>query len=140
MAQAVKSDRQAPSDTSRTATPPRAGLPVAQVGREPTAASPDLSERQRHRLHRPRHPSPRGATGNDLPLTFDYTANDGYPITLVTYEIVCATPTKNAALLKDFLTYTAGSGQGDPAGRQRLCPRFPTAIQTKVADRGGSML
>jgi phosphate transport system substrate-binding protein len=54
-------------------------------------------------------------SGNDLKLTIDYNtkASGAYPIVLVTYEIVCekGTPADKVALLKAFLTYTAGEGQ-----------------------------
>ena len=106
----------------------QAGLPVAQVGRMDGSFATLTGDAVTSFLG---HATPTtGATGNDLPLTFDYTTSDGYPITLVTYEIVCATPTKNAALLKDFLTYTAGSGQGILAANGYV--PLPTAVQTKV--------
>ncbi len=70
------------------------------------------------------------ASGNDLPLSFDYTATDGYPIALVTYEIVCTSGNKQGALLKSFLTYTAGDGQSILATNGYV--PLPSAIQTKA--------
>ena len=73
-------------------------------------------------------------TGDDLALTFDYSkgsaAPDSYPNVLVTYEFVCATGNKNAALLKGFLGYTAGSGQGILAANGYV--PLPSSIQTQV--------
>ena len=54
-------------------------------------------------------------TGNDLALKLDYAtkAAGAYPIFLVTYEITCekGLPADQLALVKSFLTYTAGDGQ-----------------------------
>lgn len=51
----------------------------------------------------------------DLSLKLDYAtkAKGAYPIVLVTYEVVCTKglATDQAALVKSFLTYTAGDGQ-----------------------------
>ncbi|HAM24427.1 MAG TPA: phosphate ABC transporter substrate-binding protein PstS [Actinobacteria bacterium] len=53
----------------------------------------------------------RAGTGNDLKLNLDYTIKEAntYPIVLVTYEITCqkGLPSKDLALTKSFLTYTA---------------------------------
>jgi phosphate transport system substrate-binding protein len=74
-------------------------------------------------------------TGNDLKLSIDYNtkAAGAYPIVLVTYEIVCekGTPADKVGLLKAFLTYAAGDGQGQliELGYAPL----PTGVQTKVA-------
>jgi phosphate transport system substrate-binding protein len=74
-------------------------------------------------------------SGNDLKLTIDYntSASGAYPIVLVTYEIVCekGTPSDKLAVLKSFLTYTAGDGQVKltDLGYAPL----PTEVQTKVA-------
>ncbi|TNY36639.1 phosphate ABC transporter substrate-binding protein PstS [Thermomonospora catenispora] len=48
--------------------------------------------------------------GNDLALELDYNTKSGYPIFLVTYEIVCSKglPAEQAEFVKAFLTYTAG--------------------------------
>jgi phosphate transport system substrate-binding protein len=73
-------------------------------------------------------------TGGDLALSFDYTkadaSPDSYPNTLVTYEFVCTAGNKNAALLKDFLSYTSGAGQGILQANGYV--PLPTAIQTQV--------
>ncbi len=49
--------------------------------------------------------------GNDLALSIDYKAKDGYPIVLVTYEIVCekGLPDQQAKFVKSYLTYTSSS-------------------------------
>jgi phosphate transport system substrate-binding protein len=74
-------------------------------------------------------------SGNDLKLTIDYNtkAAGAYPIVLVTYEIVCekGTPADKVALLKSFLTYTAGDGQASLT-KLGYAP-LPTEVQTKVA-------
>jgi phosphate transport system substrate-binding protein len=59
-------------------------------------------------------------TGNDLSGTLDFTKMSGYPISTVSYAIVCSTY-KNAAkgsLVKDYLTYavTTGQSQADALG------------------------
>ncbi|GIF73597.1 phosphate ABC transporter substrate-binding protein PstS [Asanoa siamensis] len=56
-------------------------------------------------------------SGNNLPLTINYTTNTAgaYPIVLVTYEIACSAggPAGKTPLIKGFLDYTAsGEGQG----------------------------
>ena len=72
--------------------------------------------------------------GNVLTLKLDYATDDAgaYPIILVTYEIVCSkySDPKIGALVKSFLTYTAGDGQ---AALQDLgYAPLPAEIQTKV--------
>jgi phosphate transport system substrate-binding protein len=106
----------------------QAGLPTAQVGRADGSFATISTDTVNQFLAHATVAST--ASGNDLPLSFDYTATDGYPIALVTYEIVCATPTKDAALLKSFLTYTSGDGQSILAANGYV--PLPTAIQTKV--------
>jgi phosphate transport system substrate-binding protein len=72
--------------------------------------------------------------GNDLSLSIDYatTAAGAYPIVLATYEIVCSQglAAPSAALLKSFLTYTAGAGQDGLAGLG-YAP-LPASIKAKV--------
>jgi phosphate transport system substrate-binding protein len=73
-------------------------------------------------------------TGNDLSLSIDYGQNTpgAYPLVLVTYEIVC-TKYKDAAtgtFVKDFLNYTAGSGQTILPGLG-YAP-IPASLATKV--------
>jgi phosphate transport system substrate-binding protein len=75
-----------------------------------------------------------GNGGLDLTLKLDYAtkAAGAYPIILVTYEIVCSTYSdpKVGALVKSFLTYTAGQGQ---AALQDLgYAPLPSEIQAKV--------
>ncbi|MEU8648775.1 phosphate ABC transporter substrate-binding protein PstS [Streptomyces sp. NPDC048737] len=74
-------------------------------------------------------------TGNDLALKIDYTskAEGAYPITLVTYEIVCDKGNKAATLpaTKAFLRYLASEqGQGILSGID-YAP-IPDSIITKV--------
>ncbi|WP_330349044.1 phosphate ABC transporter substrate-binding protein PstS [Streptomyces sp. NBC_00582] len=74
-------------------------------------------------------------TGSDLSLQLDYTtkADGAYPITLVTYEIVCDKGNKAATLpaTKAFLTYIASTeGQGILSGID-YAP-IPDAIISKV--------
>jgi phosphate transport system substrate-binding protein len=73
-------------------------------------------------------------TDNDLTMELDYTTDaDGtYPIVLVTYEIVCSggQSEDTTKLVKSFLTYTAGDGQGLLAGIG-YAP-LPDSIQTQV--------
>ncbi|HST50042.1 phosphate ABC transporter substrate-binding protein PstS [Jatrophihabitans sp.] len=72
--------------------------------------------------------------GQDLTLKLDYATktSGAYPIILVTYEIVCSkySDPKIGALVKSFLTYTAGDGQ---AALQDLgYAPLPSEIQAKV--------
>lgn len=71
-------------------------------------------------------------TGSDLALSLDYSATgpDIYPNSLVTYEFVCSTANKSAALLRGFLGYTSGSGQSILAGNGYV--PLPGSIQAKV--------
>ena len=72
--------------------------------------------------------------GQDLTLKLDYAtkAPDAYPLILVTYEIVCSkySDPKIGALVKSFLTYTAGDGQA--ALKDLGYAPLPAEIQTKV--------
>jgi phosphate transport system substrate-binding protein len=72
-------------------------------------------------------------TGDDLKLKFDYSSSDGsaYPVTLVTYEIVCTKGGKKAGLVKSFLAYTASTGQDILPGAGYV--KLPTDLATKVA-------
>ena len=73
-------------------------------------------------------------TNGDLALTFDYTNPDttAYPAVLVTYEIVCASGNKASALplLKAFMGYLAGSGQG--ILEQNAYVKLPANIDSQV--------
>ena len=73
-------------------------------------------------------------SGNDLTMELDYTTSAAgtYPIVLVTYEIVCSAgqSADTSALVKSFLTYTAGEGQGMLEGIG-YAP-LPESIQTQV--------
>ncbi|MFB9836477.1 phosphate ABC transporter substrate-binding protein PstS [Actinoallomurus acaciae] len=71
--------------------------------------------------------------GNDLSLSLDYKAKDGYPIVLVTYEIVCekGLPDEQAKFVKSFLTYTS-SQQGQSILSGLGYAPIPDAILTKV--------
>jgi phosphate transport system substrate-binding protein len=72
--------------------------------------------------------------GQDLTLKLDYATRQAgaYPIILVTYEIVCSkyADPKVGALVKSFLTYTAGDGQA--ALKDLGYAPLPTSIQAKV--------
>jgi phosphate ABC transporter phosphate-binding protein len=71
--------------------------------------------------------------GNDLALSIDYKAKDGYPIVLVTYEIVCekGLPDQQAKFVKSYLTYTSSS-QGQAALTGLGYAPLPDSILTKV--------
>jgi phosphate ABC transporter phosphate-binding protein len=71
--------------------------------------------------------------GDDLALTLDYKAKDGYPIVLVTYEIACekGLPTEQANFVKSFLTYTS-SQQGQSILSGLGYAPLPDSILTKV--------
>jgi len=73
-------------------------------------------------------------TGDDLSLKLDYATKvaGAYPITGVTYEMVCAkySDPKIGALVKSFLTYTATEGQ-DGLADQGYAP-LPPQITPKV--------
>lgn len=70
----------------------------------------------------------------DLTLQIDYATNakGAYPITLVSYEIVCSTykNSGDAQKVKDFLNYTVGGGQG--ALKQLGYAPLPASLQSKV--------
>jgi len=79
-------------------------------------------------------------TGDDLTLKIDYSAKtpNGYPIDLVTYEIVCShyKDAATGALVKSFLTYTssAAAQAGLPdLGYAPLPPSILTKVQAAVA-------
>jgi phosphate transport system substrate-binding protein len=74
-------------------------------------------------------------TGSDLALTLDYATkvDGGYPILLVTYELVCSAGNGDkAALLKSFLGWAATDGQANlvSIGSAPL----PAEIDAKVID------
>jgi phosphate transport system substrate-binding protein len=80
-------------------------------------------------------------TGDDLKVSYDFanTTAGAYPITAVSYEIVC-TKGKDAAkqaLIKSFLTYAVGAGQ-DSAEANGFAP-LPTALATRVAAVVGTL-
>jgi phosphate transport system substrate-binding protein len=71
-------------------------------------------------------------TGNDLAGALSFTKMTGYPISTVSYVLVCS-KYKNAAqgtLVKDYLTYAAGPGQAQ-ANSLGFAP-LPTALDSKV--------
>jgi phosphate transport system substrate-binding protein len=76
------------------------------------------------------------APGNDLKLTFNYTATTpgAYPIYLVTYEITCTRglDAKQAALVRSFLVYTS-SAAGQSAIASLGYSPLPTDLATKVS-------
>ncbi|MFJ9034985.1 phosphate ABC transporter substrate-binding protein PstS [Streptomyces sp. NPDC102406] len=76
-------------------------------------------------------------TGKDLALELNYAtkADGAYPITLVTYEIVCDKGNKadTLAATKSFLTYTS-SEEGQAALADLGYAPIPTEINTKVRE------
>jgi phosphate transport system substrate-binding protein len=76
-------------------------------------------------------------TGKDLALELDYTptADGAYPITLVTYEIVCDKGNKAETLpaTKSFLNYIASEGGQDLLADAGYAP-MPDEIITKVRE------
>jgi phosphate transport system substrate-binding protein len=74
-------------------------------------------------------------SGNDLKVKYDFanTTAGAYPITAISYEIVCSKGTDPAklALLKAFLTYDAAAGQSAASGLG-FAP-LPQSIATKVS-------
>ena len=72
-------------------------------------------------------------TGNDLAGSLDYTKMTGYPISTVSYDIVCSHYKDSAkgALVKTFLTYgvTGGQASADQLGFAQL----PSDLATKAA-------
>ncbi|MFC7219547.1 phosphate ABC transporter substrate-binding protein PstS [Streptomyces polyrhachis] len=74
-------------------------------------------------------------TGKDLSLELDYktTAEGAYPITLVTYEVVCDKGNKSDSLdaLKSFLTYTS-SEKGQSELKNLGYAELPSDIADKV--------
>jgi phosphate transport system substrate-binding protein len=79
--------------------------------------------------------------GNDLKVKYDFanTTAGAYPITALSYEIVCSTGNDagKLALLRAFLTYDATTGQSvaDSLGFAPL----PAAISTKVTTAIGAL-
>jgi phosphate transport system substrate-binding protein len=75
------------------------------------------------------------AKGGDIKVSIDFTAikGDAYPITAISYEIVCSKGKDAAktALLTSFLTYAVGDGQ-DEAEDYGYAP-LPDALATQVA-------
>ncbi|GAA2742910.1 MULTISPECIES: phosphate ABC transporter substrate-binding protein PstS [Kitasatospora] len=74
-------------------------------------------------------------TGADLALTIDYTTKEegAYPLTLVTYEIVCDKGNKadGLELLKSFLAYTASDAGQQAIGATGYVP-LPKDLAAKV--------
>ena len=78
------------------------------------------------------------ASGNDLQVKYDFanTTPGAYPITALSYEIVCSkgTPPAKLALLKAFLTYDVTTGQSAADGLgfaplpQTIADKVKTAI------------
>jgi len=79
------------------------------------------------------------STGTDLKVSYDYAnATAGaYPITAVSYAIVCSkgTPAAKLALLKSFLTYAAGDGQASAkdVGYAPLPPALAQRVTTTIS-------
>ena len=81
-------------------------------------------------------------TGNDLPLTIDYTtkAADAYPLVLVTYEITCekGLPAESRAVVTSFLSYTASEKGQQQLAELGYAP-LPAGIRTKVQSAVGAI-
>jgi phosphate transport system substrate-binding protein len=71
-------------------------------------------------------------TGNDLAGTLSFTKMAGYPISTVSYVLVCSKYSKPAtgAAVKGYLAYAAGSGQSE-ASALGFAP-LPSALDTKA--------
>jgi phosphate transport system substrate-binding protein len=71
-------------------------------------------------------------TAPDLAGVLDFTKMTGYPISTVSYVLVCSKygNTAEGALVKDYLTYAAGDGQSE-ADALGFAP-LPTALDHKV--------
>jgi phosphate transport system substrate-binding protein len=67
-----------------------------------------------------------------MQLDYGTKAKGAYPITLVTYEIVCSKykSSADAQKVKDFLTYLVGPGQS--ALKQQGYAPLPSSLQSKV--------
>ena len=78
------------------------------------------------------------ASGNDLKVSYDFAAPTAgaYPITALSYEIVCskAKDAAKQALLKSFLTYavTGGQASAGDAGFAPLPATMVTRVQTAI--------
>ncbi|MBE7188315.1 phosphate ABC transporter substrate-binding protein PstS [Jatrophihabitans endophyticus] len=107
----------------------QSGLPTVNIdnGSGAVAISPDASSVAISSAK-------RLGKGNDLTLDLDYAtkAKGAYPITLVTYEIVCSkyASSSDASMVKDFLNYTVGDGQSSLKS-EGYAP-LPTSLQSEV--------
>ena len=66
----------------------------------------------------------------DLRVSLDFGTTTGYPISAVSYVIVCSKGNKNAAGLKAFLSYAVGDGQKSAPSIGYAA--LPSSIQSKV--------
>jgi phosphate transport system substrate-binding protein len=71
-------------------------------------------------------------TGNDLAGALSFKKMSGYPISTVSYVLVCSKYSKSAtgAAVKGYLTYAAGAGQSE-ASALGFAP-LPSALDTKA--------
>ena len=71
-------------------------------------------------------------SGNDLAGKLDFTKMTGYPISTVSYVIACSSykDSKKGAVVKDFLAYAVGEGQGQ-ADALGFAP-LPASLVTKA--------
>src|SRR5205814_4826240 len=76
-------------------------------------------------------------SGNDLAGKLDFTKMTGYPISTVSYAIVCTTykDSKKGAVVKAFLNYavTDGQGQAEALGFAPLPSSLVTKAQAAIA-------
>jgi phosphate transport system substrate-binding protein len=79
-------------------------------------------------------------TGNDLALKIDYKAKDGYPIVLVTYEIVCSkyADAGKGTAVKAFLTSFASDQTQSGLEELGYAP-LPKEVQSKVQAAVGAV-
>ncbi len=75
-------------------------------------------------------------SGNDLKVKYDFTNTTAgaYPISAVSYQIVCTKASAGQDLLKSFLTYEAGDGQeaAEDAGFAPLPDALASRVQTAI--------
>lgn len=78
-------------------------------------------------------------SGNDLAGALSFTAMTGYPISTVSYVLVCSKykDAGEGALVKGYLTYAAGAGQSKAASLG-FAP-LPKALDTKVKNSVASI-
>ncbi len=109
------------------------GQAKVKVGDEFTAATPEAAAKV---LDSSEQVSGRAATDIAINVNRKVTDAGVYPIVLVSYQIACQTPAKDAELVKAWLTYVASSeGQsaaGETAGSAPLTADFGKKVQAAI--------